>query len=447
MKHALCKPLVCSSHQLTSVGESVWHCREWIPRCSGTKPHQAQSILEMVKHDQAFRTPLCFGRSRQLGSTIREAVSGRVAKFVTRARKSGGRDWQDYDDEAYNPDMDLGTAVDILRVLNTKETGVSDALDFQSQTPSWLLDKPQRGDNLSTKVSYSDRQTKNIFRILDAAQATTDLGMVGRAYDYLQERGFVNSFGKFKSQASEGERVVTPTMMLETAGLEASKLSPKKWGLSGNSSIALVATFSFFSYLVNNEIDIRPVLVLVLGLGIADAILLGGTGVGQVLSLWPPYKRRVLVHEAGHVLVAYLLGCPIRGVILDAMQAMKMGIQGQAGTQFWDETLENELRQDKLTGASIDRYSIVLFAGIAAEALVYGEAEGGESDENLFKSVVSQLQPPWSPAKMSNQARWAVLRAFTLIKEHRDAHTAIVEALDRGASLGSLIRTIEETVS
>ena len=43
---------------------------------------------------------------------------------------------------------------------------------------------------------------------------------------------------------------------------------------------------------------------------------------------------------------------------------------------------------------------MVLFAGIAAEALAYGEAEGGESDENLFKAFVGELQPPWPPAKV-----------------------------------------------
>lgn len=40
------------------------------------------------------------------------------------------------------------------------------------------------------------------------------------------------------------------------------------------------------------------------------------------------------------------------------------------------------------------RYCIVLFAGIAAEALVYGEAEGGENDENLFRGICVLLQPP-----------------------------------------------------
>lgn len=37
---------------------------------------------------------------------------------------------------------------------------------------------------------------------------------------------------------------------------------------------------------------------------------------------------------------------------------------------------------------------MVLFAGIAAEALVYGEAEGGENDENLFRSLCVLLRPP-----------------------------------------------------
>lgn len=93
----------------------------------------------------------------------------------------------------------------------------------------------------------------------------------------------------------------------------ASKLSPKKWGLSGNSAIILPASFAFLSFLVNNEIDVRPYLLLILGLGVADGIYLGGTGTAQVLSLWPPYKRRVLVHEAGHVLVGKS-ECSIRRV-------------------------------------------------------------------------------------------------------------------------------------
>jgi hypothetical protein len=59
----------------------------------------------------------------------------------------------------------------------------------------------------------------------------------------------------------------------------------------------------------------------------------------------------------------------------------------QVITDSWDDTMV--------------RYCMVLFAGIAAEALVYGEAEGGENDENLFRSICVLLQPPLSVAEVS----------------------------------------------
>ncbi|KAF3954523.1 hypothetical protein CMV_020147 [Castanea mollissima] len=80
------------------------------------------------------------------------------------------------------------------------------------------------------------------------------------------------------------------------------------------------------------------------------------------------------------------------------------------------------------------RYCMVLFAGIAAEALVYGEAEVGENDENLFIS-------------MSNQARWSVLQSYKLLKWHKHAHRAAVKAVQSGGSLSVVIRSIEKAMS
>ncbi|XP_058100141.1 uncharacterized protein LOC131244663 [Magnolia sinica] len=208
----------------------------------------------------------------------------------------------------------------------------------------------------------------------------------------------------------------------------------------------MIQNGSKLSFLLSQGIDIRPNLAAILGLAMLDAIFLGGSCLAQISCLWPPYRRRILVHEAGHLLTAYLMGCPVRGVILDPIVAMQMGIQGQAGTQFWDEKLENELAEGRLSSASFDRYCMVLFAGIAAEALVYGEAEGGENDENLFRSISVLLQPPLSIAQMSNQARWSVLQSYNLLKWHKHAHRAAVRALESGNSLSVVIRTIEEAI-
>ncbi|TKW37801.1 hypothetical protein SEVIR_1G072300v4 [Setaria viridis] len=285
------------------------------------------------------------------------------------------------------------------------------------------------------------------WEVLDACIDADDMRLVGRAYQFLVDRGVLANFGKYKNIVLEGPREVTPSVLKEMTGLEAEKLAPKKWGLSGSSPYVLIGFLGGVSFLLTQGIDLRPKLGAVLALATTDAIFLGGTCLAQISSFWPPYKRRILVHEAGHLLTAYLMGCPIRGVILDPFVALRMGIQGQAGTQFWDEKMEKELADGHLSSTAFDRYSMILFAGIAAEALVYGEAEGGENDENLFRSLCLLLNPPPSVAQMANRARWSVMQSYNLLKWHKKAHRAVVKALEDGHSLSVVIRRIEETIA
>ncbi|KVH99220.1 uncharacterized protein LOC112514275 [Cynara cardunculus var. scolymus] len=324
-----------------------------------------------------------------------------------------------------------------------KDKDLARALRFLQEIPlpnDYSVDS-QGGNRLGLLELQRDWQ------VLDTCLNADDMRLVGSAYAFLTDKGFLNYFGKYRSIVLEGPRDVTPTVLQSSTGLEVSKLSPKKWGLSRSSSIVLVALFAGLSYMVDHGIDLRPHLAVILGVAMVDSIFLGGSCLAQISSYWPPYKRRILVHEAGHLLVSYLMGCPIRGVILDPIIAMQMGIQGQAGTQFWDENLQNELADGRLSGIAFDRYCMVLFAGIAAEALVYGEAEGGENDENLFRSICLLLEPPFSVAQMSNQARWSVLQSYNLLKWHRHAHQAAVKALESGGSLSVIIRSIEEAMA
>nr|XP_023912472.1 uncharacterized protein LOC112024066 [Quercus suber] len=180
--------------------------------------------------------------------------------------------------------------------------------------------------------------------------------LVCSAYGFLKDRGFLSNFSKCRNIVLEGPRNVTPTVLKSSTGLEVTKLLPKKWGVSGSSSAVLIAFLGGVSFLLSKGIDVRPNLAAILGLAFMDSVFLGGCCLAQISSYWPPNRRWILVHEAGHLLTAYLMGCPIRGVILDPIVAMQMGIQGQAGTQFWDEKMANDLANGRLDGIAFDRF-------------------------------------------------------------------------------------------
>ncbi|RDX69849.1 hypothetical protein CR513_50981, partial [Mucuna pruriens] len=331
------------------------------------------------------------------------------------------REWREYEEAVKR--KDLAGALRFLKSLET-ERPVEPLVDGASPVAE------------STRFRELERfGPQRDWEVLDTCLNADDMRLVANAYRFLGDRGFLPNFAKCRNIVLEGPRKVTPDVLSSSTGLEVTKLAPKKWGLSDSSSIVLVAFLGGVSFLITQGIDLRPNLAVILGLATIDAIFLGGTCLAQISSYWPPYRRRILVHEAGHLLTAYLMGCPIRGVILDPIVAMQMGIQGQAGTQFWDEKVANDLAEGRLDGTAFDRYCMVLFAGIAAEALVYGEAEGGENDENLFRGICLLLEPPLSTAEMSNQARWSVLQSYNLLKWHRAAHRAAVRALESGGSL------------
>ena len=146
-------------------------------------------------------------------------------------------------------------------------------------------------------------------------------------------------------------------------------------------------------------------------------------------------------HEAGHFLLAYLAGIPLRACITSAMYSKKFPeINGSAGTLFYDTTLQNEIANQKVTRTSINRMSVVLMAGIAAEAIKYDQAEGGSVDERSLIQFLTTIQPPWNILRIQGQARWAVLQAVLVLREHEKSYEALVEALKEGKPIGTAWR-------
>ncbi|KAI3408722.1 uncharacterized protein J3R85_020117, partial [Psidium guajava] len=377
--------------------------------------------LKAIPPSNFFSAPT-FSRPSSRASYLR-SERGKAAPPASRAL----REWREYEEAVKR--KDLASALRFLK----------------SQSVPGDLDEDDEGDEVG--MYRYGKSVERDWEVLDTCLNADDMKLVTGAYALLKDRGFLPNFGKFRSIVLEGPRDVTPTVLKSSTGLEVTRFSPKKWGLNGTSSALLVAFLGGVSVLLSQGVDIRPNLAVILGLAFADSVFLGGSCLAQISSYWPPYRRRILVHEAGHLLTAYLMGCPIRGVILDPIVAMQMGIQGQAGTQFWDDKMDKELAEGRLSGTAFDRYSMVLFAGIAAEALIYGDAEGGENDENMFRSLCVLLEPPLSVVQMSNQARWAVLQSYNLLRWHKQAHRAAVKALESGYSLSMVIRQIEEAMS
>jgi hypothetical protein len=162
---------------------------------------------------------------------------------------------------------------------------------------------------------------------------------------------------------------------------------------------------------------------------------------------FPEYKKKIIYHEAGHFLLAYLLGIPVRGCVTNAWDARKYpDIKGQAGTIFYDPKLADELLNQKITRSSLDRMSVVIMGGIAAEAIRFGKAEGGAVDEQSLVGFLTSIQPPWNILRIQGQARWAAMQAILLIREHEKSYAALCLALEEGKSVGDAILAIEENL-
>jgi hypothetical protein len=83
-----------------------------------------------------------------------------------------------------------------------------------------------------------------------------------------------------------------------------------------------------------------------LGLVTVDTLTFNNRGVTLLLDALSPskHRQRVIHHEAGHFLTAYILGIPIAGYSLTAWEAFRQGQEGVGGVQFELADLEQKSR-------------------------------------------------------------------------------------------------------
>lgn len=184
----------------------------------------------------------------------------------------------------------------------------------------------------------------------------------------------------------------------------------------------------------------------VMGLVTVDTLSWESKGVTLLLDIFasPEQRQRVIHHEAGHFLTAYFLGIPITGYTLTAWEAFKQGKQGIGGVEFNTLALEEKSLKLGEMRLILERFCTVWMAGIAAENLVYGNAEGGGEHRSKVKTVLNMAGLP--ETVYEQKERWAQLQASNLIEKHQPAYEALVTAMTERASVEDCSQVIQAHV-
>lgn len=181
----------------------------------------------------------------------------------------------------------------------------------------------------------------------------------------------------------------------------------------------------------------------VLFVALFDRLFLNGT----VLRLLSGSVRReaYIRHEAGHTLLALLLGCPVQDVVVSPLAALAdPRLRGSPGTVFDASALELARRGAAAQPVDVDTASIILMGGIAAEALAYGSAGGGAADEADLRQLLNAQRSPQLPPAV--HARWAAANAVLLLREHAACLEGVCDVLRAGGSVGECCVQIDAQI-
>ncbi|TAF02492.1 MAG: ATP-dependent Zn protease [Nostocales cyanobacterium] len=203
-------------------------------------------------------------------------------------------------------------------------------------------------------------------------------------------------------------------------------------------SVFLMTLSSLLGPLINLSPTI-PALTIIGFLGIAtlDNFSFQGKG-GTIVLDWlarfsPTYKERIIHHEAGHFLVAHLLGITVTGYTLSAWEAWKIGQPGQGGVILEDGEIAKQLEKGKIGVSMVERYCNIWMAGIAAEMLVFNSAEGGGDDKAKLNQFFTALG--FEERIFEQKQRFHLLQAKNLIQENWESYQSLVDAMRKGVNV------------
>jgi len=315
---------------------------------------------------------------------------------------------------------------------------------------------------VTTSIPFDEESKKMLSEgIISASSAEQDVfpmlpskNDMASMYETLRNLGHLRLFGAITSETypAGGSKLVSPDLLEEATSLNMASLTPRPSNGFLFAGVGLAIGEGCLS--LYSGVDFTALVLTTVFLFLLDKVIVNGTIVeGFTKIVAPEYSRKVIRHEAGHFLIAYLLGCPVEGCVLSAWKAMKderFAAGVTAATSFFDKKLSEQINGKKpLTRDSIDRYSAIVMGGIAAEASQFGFADGGAGDEQALIQFLSSISPgtknaqTWNGDGIRNQARWGALQAVLMLRHYSSSYDALVDALERGSNLGECIFAIE----
>lgn len=258
-----------------------------------------------------------------------------------------------------------------------------------------------------------------------------------------------------------------------------------------------------FRFLIVWILSFTPLAMV--GYGIATPEKLQTLLVSIQRELFPTYRKRMIQHEAGHFLIAHLLGYPIKGYSANAVKnavefydlndadigkdrSAQLGFDRPVRTRSDDyvtvETEDVGFFSEKGRGGSIveaqsvfrksknytdnpflklpsqndprkawpfrgfdhrtvDNLAAVSVAGVCAEILAFGNAEGGVADFSQLRQIFANAEPDLNERDMENRIRYSIGFVMTQLRLHLGALDALAAAMERGAPVRECVEAIE----
>jgi hypothetical protein len=169
--------------------------------------------------------------------------------------------------------------------------------------------------------------------------------------------------------------------------------------------------------------------IAVMGFVTVDTLRWQNQGTNIILGFFASAeeRERVLYHEAGHFLSAYLLDIPVTGYTLTPWEAWRAKQLGAGGVMFEADFLTKKSQNLREFSLILDRFCIVLMAGIAAENVIYSNNQGGNEDKQKLAQALMSLG--WNQNLSQQKQRWAILQATNLIEKNEPSLHALVTAM------------------